>query len=53
MGIDTVISTHVPETQGNGKNRNDYARQFKAAWERFAVDKANLTEFLNAKRKLR
>jgi hypothetical protein len=24
-------------------------RQFKAAWERFAADEANLTEFLNAK----
>jgi len=28
-------------------------RQFKAAWERFAADEANLTEFLNAKRKRR
>jgi len=26
-------------------------RQFKAAWERFAADEANLTEFLNAKRR--
>jgi hypothetical protein len=25
-------------------------RQFKAAWDRFAGDEANLTEFLNAKR---
>jgi len=28
-------------------------RQFKAAWERFAADEANLTEFLNAKRRRR
>ena len=28
-------------------------RQFKAAWERFAGDEANLVEFLNAKRKQR
>jgi len=26
-------------------------RQFKAAWERFAADEANLIEFQNAKRK--
>ena len=25
-------------------------QQFKAAWERFAADEANLVEFLNAKR---
>ena len=25
-------------------------RQFKVAWEQFAADEANLTEFLNAKR---
>jgi hypothetical protein len=29
----------------------DCMRQFKAAWERFAADEANLIEFLNAKRK--
>jgi hypothetical protein len=28
-------------------------KQFKAAWERFAADEANLIEFLNAKRKRR
>ena len=28
-------------------------RQLKAAWERFAADEANLTEFLNAKGKRR
>jgi len=28
-------------------------RQFKAAWERFVADEANLVEFLNAKRKRR
>ena len=39
------------ETQGEGKDRRDPKRQFRAAWERFASDKANLTEFLNAKRK--
>jgi hypothetical protein len=26
-------------------------RQFRAAWDRFAADEANLVEFLNAKRK--
>ena len=28
-------------------------KQFKAAWERFAADEANLVEFLNMKRQLR
>jgi hypothetical protein len=28
-------------------------RQFKATWERFAADEANLTEFMNMKRKRR
>jgi hypothetical protein len=27
--------------------------QFMAAWERFAADEANLTEFVNTKRKRR
>ena len=51
-GIDTVIPMRAHETQGKGKNRRDCMKQFKAAWERFAADEANLTEFLNAKRKL-
>jgi hypothetical protein len=41
----------VPETQGKGKNRMDCMRQFKAAWEQFAADEANMVAFLNAKRK--
>jgi len=28
-------------------------KQFKAAWERFADDEANVVEFLDAKRKKR
>ena len=42
-GFDTVIPMRALETQGQGKNRKDCARQFKAAWERFAADEANLT----------
>jgi hypothetical protein len=38
------------ETQGEGSDRRDCMRQFKAAWERFAADEANLVEFLDAKR---
>ena len=52
-GIDTVISMRAYEVQGEGSDRRDCMRQFKAAWERFAADEANLTEFLNAKRKRR
>jgi hypothetical protein len=43
----------VPETQRKGKDRRDCVRQFRAAWERFADDEANLIEFLNMKRKRR
>ena len=52
-GIDTVIPMRVLETQGKGKDRRDCMRQFRAAWDRFAADEANLVEFLNAKRKRR
>src|SRR5215472_7796004 len=52
-GIDTVIPMRVLETQGKGKDRRDCMRQFRAAWDHFAADEANLTEFLNAKRKRR
>ena len=48
-----MIPMRVLETQGKGKDRKDCMRQFKAAWERFAADEANLVEFLNAKRKRR
>ena len=41
------------ETQGEGVDRRDCMKQFKAAWERFAADEANLIEFLNAKRRRR
>jgi hypothetical protein len=37
------------ETEGQRRNLKD-CTQFKAAWERFAADDSNLTEFLNAKR---
>jgi hypothetical protein len=39
----------VLETQGEGKDRRDCMRHFRAAWDRFVADEANLTEFLNAK----
>jgi hypothetical protein len=41
------------ETRGRGKDRRDCTRQFKAAWERFAADPANLTMFLAEKRRAR
>ena len=49
--IDTVIPMRADDAQGEGRDRRDCMRQFKAAWERFAADEANLIEFLNAKRK--
>jgi hypothetical protein len=39
--------------KAKGRDRRDRMRQFKAAWERFAADEANLVEFLNAKRRWR
>src|SRR5215831_14927497 len=51
--IDTVIPMRVLETQGKGKDRRDCMRRFRAAWDRFAADEANLIEFLNAKRRRR
>jgi len=50
-GIDTVIPIRTHQTQGEGKDRRDCMRRFRAAWDRFAADEANLTEFLKAKRK--
>jgi hypothetical protein len=49
-GIDTVIPMRASGTHGEGKDRRDCMRQFRAAWDRFAADVANLVEFLNAKR---
>ena len=51
-GIDTDIPSIALEiAQGQGKDREDCMKQFKSAWERFAADAGNLTEFLNAKRR--
>ena len=52
-GIDTVIPMRALEMQGEGRDCRDCMKQFKAAWERFADVEANLTEFLNMKRKRR
>ena len=51
--IDTVIPVRSFETEGQGRDRKECMKQFKAAWERFAADEDNLTEFLNMKRKRR
>jgi hypothetical protein len=32
---------------------HELLKQFKAAWERFAADEANVVDFLNAKRRRR
>jgi len=52
-GIDTVIPMRSFENEGDGKDRADCKRQFKAAWIRFAADEANLTSFLGGKRRAR
>jgi hypothetical protein len=50
-GIDTVIPMRDVDAQGDGKDRKDCMRQFRAAWDRFSSDPARLTEFLDVKRK--
>jgi hypothetical protein len=49
-GIDTVIPMRELEDEGQGKDRADCMKRFKAAWTKFASDEARLTEFLVAKR---
>jgi hypothetical protein len=49
-GIDTFNPMRDHEAQKEGRDRRDCMKQFKAAWERFAADEANLIEFLNTKR---
>ena len=41
------------QTKGRGTYRKDCTKQSRAAWEKFSADDANLTEFLQAKRKRR
>jgi hypothetical protein len=43
--IDTVIPVRTHQTQSRGTGRVDCTRLFKAAWERFGADDANLTMF--------
>lgn len=50
-GFDTVIPMRGHETEGDGTDRTNCMRKFKAAWLRFASDEANLTSFLAAKRR--
>jgi hypothetical protein len=38
------------ESEGQGRDLADCKRQFKAAWQQFAGDEANLTAFLAAKK---
>lgn len=43
-GIDTVVPMRELESEGEGKDRNDCMRLFKAAWERFCSDPARFVE---------
>jgi hypothetical protein len=52
-GIDTVIPMREIESEGDGKDRRDCMRQFKAAWVNFTADPARLAEFLDLKRRAR
>jgi hypothetical protein len=49
--IDTVLPMREIECHGQGMDRADCMKWFKAAWIRFAADEANLAEFLNMKRR--
>jgi hypothetical protein len=52
-GIDTVIPMREIESEGEGRDRNDCVRQFKAAWDRFCRDPARFVEFMETKRRRR
>ena len=52
-GIDTVVPMRELESEGEGRDKADCMRQFKAAWQRFASDRARLTEFMAMKRSVR
>jgi hypothetical protein len=49
-GIDTLLPMADIESEGTGKDIVDCKRRFKAAWDRFASDEANLAAFLEMKR---
>jgi len=52
-GIDTVLPMRSPDRTGEGQDRADCMRQFRAAWMAFAAVEANLAAFLDAKRRAR
>jgi hypothetical protein len=52
-GIDTVLPMREIETEGDGTDRKDCMRKFKAAWERFAADPARFVEFMETKKRAR
>lgn len=52
-GIDTVVPMREIESEGEGKDRKDCERQFKAAWEKFCSDQARFVEFMEMKRRAR
>jgi hypothetical protein len=50
--IDTVIPMRDQDSRGFGRDRRRM-KPFRATWELFAADQANLFEFLEAKRRRR
>jgi hypothetical protein len=52
-GIDTVIPMREIEAEGEGRDRADCMKQFKAAWGRLCSEPGRLAEFLEMKRRAR
>jgi hypothetical protein len=52
-GIDTVIPMRELDSEGEGRDRKDCERRFKAAWGKFSSDPARVAEFMEMKRKRR
>ena len=50
-GIDTVVPLRALKSEGSGRNLPDCIRQFRKAWDQLSSDEANLTAFLEMKRK--
>jgi hypothetical protein len=52
-GIDTAVPMRDIDSQGEGRDRADCMKKFKAAWEKFSSDPARLVEFIAEKRRMR
>jgi hypothetical protein len=48
-----AVPTRDADAQGIGKVRNDCARQFRAAWEKFSADATRLNSYVRMRERFR